>query len=67
VNRFRAAVAPVAVESVVCVRQSRRKTACLIAHPEAGRRECRSVVVVRPHRVRVVQSNVCIEFREVTP
>ena len=65
--RARAAVAPLVVERAVCIAQSRRRTVCLLAHPAEGGLECRSTVVVRPKRVRVIQRNVCFEFREVTP
>jgi hypothetical protein len=65
--RARAAVAPLAVESAVCIPQSRRRSVCLLAHPDAGGLECRSAVVVRRYRVRVVQRNVCFELREVKP
>jgi hypothetical protein len=65
--RARAAVAPLVVERAVCLAQSRRRTVCLLAHPVEGGLECRSTVVVRPKRVRVIQRNVCFEFREVTP
>jgi hypothetical protein len=63
----RRAVAPLAVESVVCVNQSRRRTVCFLAHPDADGRTCRSTVVVRARRARVIQSYVCFEFRGVTP
>ena len=65
--RARAAVAPLAVERAVCIAQSRRRTVCLLAHLDEGGLECRSTVVVRPKRVRVIQRNVCFEFREATP
>jgi hypothetical protein len=61
------AVAPLVVESALCIRQLRRRVVCFLAHPDAGTRECRSVVLVRARRVRVLQSNVCFEFRKVTP
>ena len=63
----RRAVAPHAVENVVCIQRSRRRVLCLLRHPDAGGRQCRSAVLVRGSRVRVVQSNVCFEVREVTP
>jgi hypothetical protein len=63
----RRAVAPLAVESLVCVNQSRRRTVCFLAHPDADGRTCRSTVVVRARRARVIQSYVCFEFRKVTP
>jgi hypothetical protein len=63
----RAALAPLPVERALCVRQSPRRTLCLLAHPQASGLECRSAVLVRPGRVRVVQSYACFELREVTP
>ena len=65
--RARAAVAPLVVERAFCIRQSRRRTLCLLAHPAVGGRKCRSAVVVRPRRVRVIQTAVCFEFSEVNP
>ena len=65
--RARAAVAPLVVERAVCIAQSHRRTVCLLAHPSEDGLECRSTVVVRPKRVRVIQRNVCFELREVTP
>ena len=61
------AVAPLAVENAICIRQTRRSTVCLLRHPDAGALHCRSTVVVRGRRVRVIQSNVCFEIREVIP
>ncbi len=63
----RDAVAPLAVESAVCVTQSRRRVVCFLAHPDADGRECRSAVLVRTRQVRIVQSNICFEFRKVAP
>jgi hypothetical protein len=63
----RQAVAPLVVERAVCIAQARRRVVCFLAHPDAGPRQCRSVVLVRARRVRVLQSNVCFEFRKVTP
>ena len=65
--RARAAVAPLVVERALCVRQSRRRTLCLLAHPAAAGRSCRSAVVVRPRRVHVIQTAICFEFSEVNP
>jgi hypothetical protein len=67
-SRARKAVAPFVVENAICLRQTRRGVVCLIRHPDdAGALHCRSTVVVRGRRVRVIQSNVCFEIREVTP
>lgn len=63
----RQAVAPLVVERAVCIGQARRRVVCFLAHPDAGTQQCRSVVLVRARRVRVLQSNVCFEFRKVTP
>ena len=63
----RGAVAPLVVERAVCIAQARRRVVCFLAHPDAGPRQCRSVVLVRARRVRVLQSNVCFEFRKVIP
>jgi hypothetical protein len=63
----RKAIAPLPVDSAVCVSQSRRRVVCFLAHPDAGGRECRSVVLLRGRRVRVLQANVCFVLREVTP
>ena len=63
----RQAVAPLVVERAVCIAQARRRVVCFLAHPDTGPRQCRSVVLVRARRVRVLQSNVCFEFRKVTP
>jgi hypothetical protein len=63
----RRAVAPLVVERAVCIAQARRRVVCFLAHPDAGTQECRSVVLVRARRARVLQSNVCFEFRKVTP
>ena len=63
----RRAVAPLVVESALCIRQTRRRVVCFLAHPDAGTRRCRSVVLVRARRARVLQLNVCFEFRKVTP
>ena len=66
-SRARQAVAPLQVEKVICIRQGRRSVVCLLRHPDAGGLHCRSTVAVRGRRVRVIQSNVCFEIREVTP
>jgi hypothetical protein len=66
-SRARKAVAPLVVENTICVRQARRSVVCLLRHPDAGALHCRSTVVVRGRRVRVIQSNFCFEIREVTP
>jgi hypothetical protein len=66
-QRARQAVAPLAVESAFCVRLSRTIAVCALRHPDAGGLHCRSTVVVRGRRVRVIQSNHCFEVREVTP
>ena len=66
-SRATRAVAPLVVENAICIRQARRGFTCLIRHPDAGGLHCRSTVVVRARRVRVIQSNVCFEIREVTP
>jgi hypothetical protein len=63
----RKAVAPLAVENAVCFPRARRRVLCLLRHPDAGALQCRSTVLVRGLRVRVIQSNVCFEVREVTP
>jgi hypothetical protein len=63
----RQAVAPLVVERALCIRQVRRRVVCFLAHPDAGTQECRSVVLVRARRARVLQTNVCFEFRKVTP
>jgi hypothetical protein len=63
----RQAVAPLVVERAVCIAQARRRVVCFLAHPDVGPRQCRSVVLLRARRVRVLQSNVCFEFRKVTP
>jgi hypothetical protein len=63
----RRALAPLVVERALCIAQARRRVVCFFAHPDAGPRQCRSVVLVRARRVRVLQSNVCFEFRKVTP
>lgn len=66
-TRARAAVLPLVVERAICFRQSRRRTLCLLAHPDLDGRSCRSTVLVHPRRVRVIQRSVCFEFREVNP
>jgi len=66
-SRARQAVAPLVVENAFCARLGRSVAVCLLRHPDAGARHCRSTVVVRGRRVRVIQSNVCFEIREVTP
>ena len=66
-SRARQAVAPLHVESAICVREGRRSVVCMLRHPDAGGLHCRSTVVVRGRRVRVIQSNVCFEIRKVTP
>jgi hypothetical protein len=66
-SRAKRAVAPLHVENAICIRQGRRSVVCLLRHPDAGGLQCRSTVVVRTRRVRVIQSNVCFEVREVTP
>jgi hypothetical protein len=66
-SRARQAVAPLHVENAICIRQGRRSVVCLLRHPDAGGLHCRSTVAVRGRRVRVIQSNVCFEIREVTP
>jgi hypothetical protein len=66
-SRARQAVAPLVVESVFCARLGRTIAVCLLRHPDAGALHCRSTVVVRGRRVRVIQDNVCFEIREVTP
>jgi hypothetical protein len=66
-SRARKAVAPLVVENAICLRQARRGVVCLLRHPDAGALHCRSTVLVRGPRVRVIQSNVCFEVREVTP
>jgi hypothetical protein len=63
----RRAVAPLVVESAVCIGQAGGRVVCFLAHPDAGTQKCRSVVLVRARRVRVLQTNVCFEFRKVTP
>ena len=63
----RQAVAPLVVERALCIKQARRRLVCFLAHPDAGTQQCRSVVLVRARRVRVLQANVCFEFRKVTP
>jgi hypothetical protein len=66
-SRARHAVAPLTVENAFCVRLGRTIAVCLLRHPDAGALHCRSTVVVRGRRVRVIQSNVCFEVREVNP
>ena len=66
-SRARQAVAPLVVENAFCARLSRTIAVCLLRHPDAGGLHCRSTVVVRGRRVRVIQSNHCFEIREVTP
>lgn len=66
-SRATRAVAPLAVEHAICIGHSRRRVVCLLRHPDAGALHCRSTVVVRGRRVRVIQSNVCFEIREVIP
>ena len=66
-SRARQAVAPLVVENAFCARLSRTVAVCLLRHPDAGGLHCRSTVLVRGRRVRVIQSNVCFEVREVTP
>ena len=66
-SRARRAVAPLVVENAFCVRLSRSIAVCALRHPDAGALHCRSTVVVRSRRVRVIQRNVCFEIREVTP
>jgi hypothetical protein len=61
------AVAPLAVDNAICIGQSRRRFVCLLRHPDAGAFHCRSTVVVRGPRVRVIQSHACFEIREVIP
>jgi hypothetical protein len=61
------AVAPLAVDRALCIRQSRLRVVCLLRHPDAGALQCRSTVLVRGRRTRVIQSNVCFEVREVIP
>jgi hypothetical protein len=63
----RQAVVPLVVERAVCIGQAGRRVVCFLAHPDAGTQTCRSVVVVRARRVRVLQTNLCFEFRKVTP
>jgi hypothetical protein len=63
----RKAVAPLVVENAVCIQRSRKRVLCLLRHPAASGRQCRSAVLVRGRRVRVIQSNHCFEIREVTP
>jgi hypothetical protein len=53
------AVAPLAVERVVCVRPSRRRAVCTVAHPAPEGSICRSFVVVGA-RTRVSGLNVCM-------
>ena len=65
--RARQAVAPLGVENAFCARLGRTVAVCLLRHPDAGGLHCRSTVVVRGRRVRVIQRNVCFEIREVTP
>jgi hypothetical protein len=66
-SRARQAVAPLQVENAFCVRLSRSIAVCLLRHPDAGELHCRSTVVVRGRRVRVIQRNACFEIREVNP
>jgi hypothetical protein len=66
-SRARKAVAPLVVENALCLRQARRGLVCLLRHPNVGALQCRSTVLVRGRRVRVIQSHVCFEIREVTP
>lgn len=61
------AVAPLVVENAICIGETRRRFVCLLRHPDAGALHCRSTVLVRGRRVRVIQSHVCFEIREVTP
>jgi hypothetical protein len=63
----RRAVVPLVVERAVCIGQASGRVVCFLAHADAGTQKCRSVVVVRARRVRVLQTNVCFEFRKVTP
>lgn len=63
----RQAVAPLVVQNAVCFHRPRRRVLCLLRHPDAGALQCRSTALVRGRRVRVIQSNVCFENREVTP
>ena len=66
-SRARQAVAPLVVENAFCVRLGRTIAVCALRHPGAGALHCRSTVVVRGRRVRVIQRHVCFEIREVTP
>ena len=66
-SRARQAVSPLIVENAFCARLGRTVAVCLLRHPDAGGLHCRSTVVVRGRRVRVIQRNVCFEIREVTP
>ena len=66
-SRAREAVAPLVVENAICIGETRRRVVCLLRHPNTGALQCRSTVLVRGRRVRVIQSHVCFENREVTP
>ena len=66
-SRARKAVAPLVVENAFCVRLGRTIAVCALGHPDAGALHCRSTVVVRGRRVRVIQRHACIEIREVIP
>ena len=56
------AVTPLPVESALCIPRSRGRVLCLLRHPDAGSKQCRSAVLVRGRRVRVVLSIHCIEI-----
>ena len=66
-SRARQAVAPLVVENAFCARLGRTIAVCLLRHPDANGLHCRSTVLVRGRRVRVIQNNVCFEIREVNP
>jgi hypothetical protein len=58
----RAALAPLVVESALCLHRPRRRVLCLLRHPDVGELQCRSAVLLRGRRVHVIQSNVCFKF-----
>ena len=63
----RGAVAPLVVERAVCIAQARRRVVCFLPTRMPARGSAARSSSCAARRVRVLQSNVCFEFRKVIP